>query len=216
MNNKEIKVIDRFSWHKHHGDFAEKYLRLTYLPSLGLGFRKIRKDKKGKKPEGYVLDNKKQRIALIEIKLIRNQKREPRIIHLIKLDETIQRSIRSAKTQLKTIDTDLPKILYIIRDDIFLKPETFRQAIFGKWITVCCGKKTIFNDYSGFYFKSKQDNKMRDDFLSAIICFIPTLRGHTLWVYKNKKAKALPYKLLDKKHVEELWEYDSKSLKRTI
>lgn len=209
-----MRVVNRFSWHKHHGDFAEKYLRYIYFRKLGLSFRKIRKDKNGIKPEGYVLDENGEKIALVEIKLIKSQKRKSGV-HIITIDETIQRAIRSAKKQLRAIDTDLPRIIYLIRDDVFFKEESLRWALFGKWTTVCRGSMTIFNGYSGFYPRTREDNKFRDNLLSAVICYLPTLKGYSLWVYQNKDATSVPTKLLDKKNAEEIWNYNSHSLKRT-
>ena len=129
---KNMRVVNRFSWHKQHGDFAEKYLRNNYFRDIGLKFRKIRKDKEGKKPDGYILDKNSQKIAIVEIKLIKSQKRKPGIVQEITLNETIMRAIHRAKKQLDTINENLPKIIYLIRDDIFLKPETIRWAIFGR------------------------------------------------------------------------------------
>lgn len=78
------------------------------------------------------------------------------------------------------------------------------------------GGETVFNDYSGFDSKTREDNKMRDEVLSAIICFVPILKGYKLWVYRNKLARSLPNRLLDENHIEELWDYDGACLKRVI
>ena len=51
-NNFDTGLVNRFSWHKNNGDFAEFYFRNNYFKWIGLNFRKIRKDKKGKKPDG--------------------------------------------------------------------------------------------------------------------------------------------------------------------
>lgn len=210
-----IKLVNRFSWHKNHGDFAEKHLRYKYFKNIGFSFRKIRKDKKGKKPEGYVLNTFGKRIAIAEIKLITSQKRIPGV-HIITLDETICRAIKKAKIQLKTINNNLPKIIYIIRDDVFFKAETLRWALFGKWMTLNREGKTIFNGYSGFFPRNKEDDKFRDNLISAVICYIPTLTGYSLWIYRNKNAPQIPNKLLDKKHIEEFWDYDSGRLKQVL
>lgn len=88
---------------------------------------------------------------------------------------------------------------------MFFKPEIVRRAIFGKLITIDNSQKgAVFNNYSGFYYKRKKDNKMSDDLISAIICFIKTVEGHKLWIYRNKNINLLPNKLLDKKNIEEL------------
>jgi len=215
MKNKisTIKVVNRFSWHKNPGDFAEKHVRSKYFKDIGFGFRKIRKDKKGKKPEGYILGTAGKRIALVEIKLITRQKRA-RGVHIITLDETIRKAIKKAKVQLRTINSNLPKIIYIIRDDVFLKPETLRWALFGKWMTVDRGGKTIFSGYSGFFPKNKEDNKFRDNLISAVVCYIPTLTNYSIWIYRNKNAPKIPNKLLDKKHLKEFWDYDSSGLEK--
>lgn len=67
---KDIQIVNLFSRYKNKGDVAEKYLRKNYFETLSLYFRKIRKSKEGKKPEGYVLDKNNKKIALVEIKCI--------------------------------------------------------------------------------------------------------------------------------------------------
>lgn len=210
-----MRVVNRFSWHKNPGDFAEKYLRQKYIKGLGLSFRKIRKDKIGRKPDGYILDSKGKKIALAEIKLVKYQRRSPGI-QRITLDETIQRSIRSSKRQLRNINTGLPKIIYLIRDDPFMKPGTLRWAIFGKEVMMVRGGRTIFSGYSGLHPRYKEDDKFRDDTIAAVICYIPMLKDYCLWIYRNKNAQPIPAKLLDKSHIEELWDYNSKGLKRIM
>ena len=218
MKNKTLqtKLVNRFSWHKHSGDFAEKHLISKYFKDIGFSFRKIRKDKNGKKPDGYILNSARKKVALAEIKLITSKKRVQGV-HITTLDETIRKAIKKAKTQLRTINSNLPKIIYIIRDDVFLKSGTLRWALFGKWKTVISrGGKTIFNDYSGFFPQNKEDNKFRDNLISAVICYMPTLTGYSIWIYRNKNAPKIPKKLLNKKHLEEFWDYDSSELKQVF
>lgn len=212
---RDISIVSRFSWHKGAGDFAEGYFRRTYFKGIGLRFRKIRKDRKGKKPDGYVLDQSKIKIALAEIKLIKFKKRSAGV-QLIKTDSTISNALRGAKKQLKAIDDKYPKIIYLIRDESFFKPITVRQAIFGKWKTTTLGEIIVFNNHSGLDYKSREDNKLRDTVISAIICYIPVMKGYKLWIYRNQLAKPVPNVFLDKSHIEELWDYDGASLRRII
>lgn len=218
----DIGLTDRFTWHKNAGDFAEKYFRKNYFSKLGLKFRKIRKDKKGEKPDGYILNKNNQKIALAEIKLIERKVRKLEIVQAINTDETVKNDIRKGKSQLKVIDCNLPKIIYLIGDDIFVKSIMIRMAIFGKWIImnsfVDGRRKTIFEGHSGFYPKFKEDNKMGDNIISAIICYKPLLKGYKLYIFRNKGSIPLPGILLDKTHIAEIWDYSSNtsmiSLKR--
>ena len=210
---KDIGLTNRFTWHTNAGDFAEKYLRKNYFSKLGLKFRKIREDKEGEKPDGYILNRNNQKIALAEIKLIESKVRKLGITQSIKTDETICRAIRKAKKQLKTIDDNLPKIIYLIGDDIFVKPEIVKIAIFGKlqivMRTINGKRQTIFEGHSGFYEKLKEDNKMYDNLISAIVCYKPTLSGYKLYTFRNKGSVPLPNILLDKRHIVEMWDYSS-------
>lgn len=221
-SKNSILLVNRFSWHRESGDFAERHFRQNYFSGIGLSFRKIRKDRKGQKPDGYVLEKSKNRIAVVEIKLIQyNKKYNTKAggklqLQRITTDATTRAAIRKAKKQLQCVATDLPKIVYLIRDDSFLKSYILRAAIFGNWKTVMRGDEVIFNGHSGFDKKTKEDNKMRDRILSAIICFVPLLNGYKLWVYRNKLAKPIPKKFLDRTHIEELWDYDVSSLKKII
>lgn len=122
----DIGLIGRFTEHKNAGDFAEAFLRKYYFPELGLKFRKIRKDKKGKKPDGYILNKNNKKIALAEIKLIKKKVRTLGIVQDIQTDITIHKAIRKAKKQLRTIKNNLPKVIYLIGDDLFVKPTTIR------------------------------------------------------------------------------------------
>jgi len=209
----DIGLTGRFTWHKNAGDFAEKYFRKNYFSKIGLKFRKIRKNKEGKKPDGYILNKNNRKIALAEIKLIKSKVRKPGIAQFIKIDETIRRSIKKAKKQLKTIDDNLPKIIYLIGDDIFVKPKIVKIAIFGKLkivIRIIDGKRqTIFAGHSGFYEKFKKDNKMYDNLISAVICYKPTLKGYKLYIFRNKGSVPLPIIFLDKRHIAEMWDYSS-------
>lgn len=213
--NFDVVVVNRFSWHKNCGDFAESYFKRNYFKELNLSFRKIRKDKKGKKPDGYILDSNRDKIAVVEIKLIQNQDRETNEAQFIKIDETITRSIKSAKKQLHTIDEDLPRVVYLILDDISARFEMVKIAIFGKRITIDNTiHGTIYNGYSGFYKKYREDNKLRDNLISAIICYKKTLNSCEIYIIRNSDSIKLPSVLRDKKHLKELWDYNSKRLKR--
>ncbi len=211
-----MRVVNKFSWHESPGDFAERYFLRHYFRNVGLRFRKIRKDKQGKKPDGYIKDASGKRIAVAEVKLITYHHRSPGI-QRITLDTTVKRHIHTAKKQLRTETSELPKIIYLIGDDSFFKPVIFRSALFGKWNTVVRGGVgQVFNGHSGFFSKSKTDDKFHDGLISAVICYIPTMRDYTLWIYRNRDSLHLPKILLDRKHIGELWDYDSRKLRQII
>lgn len=214
MANINLPIVKRFSGHKNPGDFAERYFRQNYFKGIGLKFRKIRKDKKGKKPDGFVLDKKQNMIALAEIKLIEYKNRGNEF-QRINTDDTVRNSILGAKKQLKAMNIDLPRIIYLIRDDTFLNPEALRQAIFGKQEMIVQGGEIVFNYYSGFNYKTRKNNKMMSNTISGIICYVPMMNEYKLWVYINKQAKPVPNELLDSKHVEELWDFDGICLKKS-
>ncbi len=204
-----MRVVNSFSWHKQHGDFAERHLRQNYFKKLCLSFRKIRKDKNGTKPDGYIL-NGDQKIALAEIKLIKYQKQKSTsgpIMPKITVDATVRRTISRAKKQLRAINTKLPKIIYLINDAAFLNQEMIRCGIFGKWITTLQDDNILRGGHSGLYTENKNDNKFHDNIVSAIICYVPKLKEYNLWIYLNKNSIPIPQELLDKNHIEELWEY---------
>jgi len=214
-----MRITKRFSWHPRSGDFAEKYFRKVYLPSLGLNFRKIRKDKKGSKPDGWILLGKKK-IALAEIKLITyNDRSETAHKGVVKItiDETIQHAISSAKKQLKNIKTILPKILYLILDDPFANSKSILDATFGPWITVECAGKTVYNGQRGFHPRKKypQDNKILGDWLSAMLCLIPDTERYKLLLFRPQNSIKLPDKILPIETIEETWEYSENSLIQT-
>ena len=71
---KNLRVVNRYSYHKYSGDFAEKHFYRNYFKSIGLSFRKIRKDKIGRKPDGYIKDCHGNKIAIAEIKLVKYRK----------------------------------------------------------------------------------------------------------------------------------------------
>jgi hypothetical protein len=217
QNNFDIGVVNRFSWHKNHGDFAELYFRKNYFKGLDLSFRKIRKDKRGKKPDGYILDKDKNKIAVAEIKLIKSQNQTTNAIHSIKIDETITRAIKGAKKQLQIVKDDLPKVIYLILDDIFSKFKTVKTATFGKWITIHDTiHGTIYNGYSGLCTKYAKNNKLRDNLISAIVCYKKTQNSYKIYIIKNSDSIKLPFVLLDKKHLEEFWDYNFKRLKKSF
>lgn len=208
-----LRVVNRFSWHGQPGDFAERYLRNVYFPSLGLRFRKIRKDKQGPKPDGYVLQNGRK-IALIEIKLV-TLVRRARGVQRITVSETVRTAIRQAKRQLGQILSKLPRIIYLIRDEPFFRSETAKCAIFGEHISVDRGGRRIYDGYAGFYPPNREDNKFRDGALSGVICFVPGLRNHNyeLWIYRNRVAPRILRILLDGRHVREFWDATSNGLR---
>lgn len=154
---RHIRVVGRFSWHEQPGDFAERWFLRNYFRGINLSFRKIRKDKNGKKPDGFVLDQKRK-VALAEIKLIKRREREPGV-QKITTDDTVKSAIDKAKKQLGAINSELPKIIYIIGDDTFLKPESLRSGIFGK--------RKILSD------------GMEKSPLKATLVFIPTTKRTT-------------------------------------
>lgn len=199
----KLRVINRFE----DGDFAEEYFRKRYFSSLGFSFRKIRRDKSGLKPDGWVLKNHKK-VALAEIKLIRFQ------THIgagrVTVDKTIKNLIHLAKKQLKNISTPLPKICYLIGDDIFVESTSILQALFGKWIIIDRrGVGIIFRNYKGFHPNYSQYNKFRDNVLSAVICYLHLNREYELLVFQNQFAPSVPVELLDEDNIKEWWVYTS-------
>lgn len=206
----DIGIVNRFSQHKCPGDFAETYFRKNYFKGLDLNFRKIRKDKNGVKPDGYILNNDKNKIAVAEIKLIKNQEKQSDEAYLVTIDETITRTIKKAKKQLKTIG-GLPKIVYLILDDISARFKTVKSAILGRWITETNSNgKIIYNNYSGLRNKESEDNKLRDNLLSAVVCYKKTLNSYKIYIIRNTDSIDLPRVLLDQKHLIELWGYNCK------
>lgn len=210
-----MRVVSRFKKKKNSGEKAELYLRKKYFPHLDLKFRKIRKDKVGRKPEGWILE-KGQKIALAEIKLIEYQtksKGSPNF-SAIHVDRTVQKTISYAKKQLVTIKTKLPKLLYLIADETFVDADTILDAIFGPWTITERAGKIIFQGPRGINpstsKKYKQDQKFSDNLLTAIICYIPHTDGHRIWLFENRSSIQLPNILRDKKNLEEFWVYNNK------
>lgn len=198
---KRIRLLNRFK----NGYFAEEYFRKKYFPGLGLSFRKIRKDKNGLKPDGWILKNQ-EKIALAEIKLIKFQ------THLgigrVTVDRTIKHSISQAKKQLKSILTHLPKLLYLIGDDVFVESVSILRALFGDWIIIeRQGVGVIFSGYKGFHPNYFQHNKFRDNALSGAICYLLLDKGYELLVFQNQFASLIPVELLNKRNVKEWWVY---------
>lgn len=209
-----IPIVNRFSYHKSPGDFAESYFRRTYFKNIGLGFRKLWRDKEGEKPDGFILNCKRERIAIAEIKLIQYNRRVGEGFHRLHTPQTVRQAMRKARQQLHAVKADLPKIIYLIRDDSFLKSRVLKIAIFGDLVTVFCGDEILFQGHSGFRNKTRSDNKFRNNDVSAVICFVPLQRGYKLWIYKNELATPIADVILDKSHCEELWSYDGTFLKR--
>lgn len=207
------RMINRFSWHKQHGDFAEQHLLRKYFPLLNLKFRKIRKDKIGKKPDGWIIENNKK-IALAEIKLIKYKQLKTGIVQKINTPKTIERAINYSKNQLKNINTELPKITYLLGDEIFFNETSIRWAIFGPEILKEKNGKVIYRGPKGLV--EKRYNLFRDDILSAVICYILTTNGYEIWVFKNSTSKELPKKLFDLNNLKIFYNYDGSSLKKTI
>jgi len=198
------------------GNLEELNFRKTYFKGLGLKFIKINEDSKGQKPDGYILDSNKNKIAVAEIKLIKKQERisdDKFKLHPINIDKTILSSIREAKKQLRTIKSDLPKMVYLILGDSFASLKTAKLAIFGKFITSYCGNQKIYEGYSGFCKRFHENNKFRDDLLSAIVCYKKTLNSYEVYIFQNSDSIQFPKILQDKKHLKELWDYNSKRLK---
>ncbi len=209
-----MRITKRFSWHKKSGEYAEDFLRKKFFPSLGLKLRKIRKDKKGTIPDGWIL-REKQKIALAEIKLIKySPSSDLEHVHRITIDKAIQGAIDGSKKQLKDFDTKLPKILYLILDDSYADSRMVLKAAFGPWITVIRGGKTIYNGPRGFHpeKKAKQDNKILGSWLSAIFCYIPDTDGHKLLLFKPKNPAEIPNELMPTEAMQEIWEYSETSV----
>lgn len=209
-----MRITKRFSWHKNSGEFAENFLRKKFFPSLGLRLKKIRKDKKGRIPDGWILQDK-QKIALAEIKLIKYSPTSGlERVHRVTIDKAIQDAIDRAKKQLKNFDTTLPKILYLILDDPYADSRAVLDAAFGPWITVTRGEKTIFNGPRGFHptKKAKQDNKILGSWLSAIFCYISDTRGHKLLLFRPQNPAKISDRLMPIEAIEEIWEYSESSV----
>jgi len=112
-------------------------------------------------------------------------------------------------------DGDLPRVVYLILDDIFAKFKTVKTAIFGKWITINnTNDGIVYNGYSGLCNKYEEDNKLRDNLISAVICYKKTLNSYEIYIIQNSDSIKLPPVLRDKKHLKELWSYNSKRLKQ--
>jgi len=211
-----MRITKRLSWHKKSGDFAENFLRKKFFPSLGLKFRKIRKDKKGKIPDGWILRGR-QKIALAEIKLIKySPNSDLKSVHRVTIDKAIQDAIASAKKQLKDFTTTLPKILYLILDDSFADSRSVLDAAFGPWITVTRDGKTIFNSPRGSHptKKAAQDNKIFGSWLSAIFCYLPDTEGYKLLLFKPQNPANVPDELMPTEAIQEIWEYSETSARK--
>ena len=210
-----MRITKRFSWHKQSGDFAESFLRKSFPSSLGLRFRKIRRDKKGKKPDGWILRDK-QKIALSEIKLITySAKSALKGVHRVSIDRTIQRALARAKEQLQSIKTTLPKIIFLILDDPFANSRSILDAAFGPWITVTRAEKIIFNGPRGFHQtqRTSQDNKIFKNWLTAIFCYIPDTSGYKLLLFQQHNPPTkLPDELMQTEAIQEIWEYSQTSV----
>lgn len=217
-----MRVVKLFSYQKEAGIRAENYLIEKFFPSLGLVFEKIPKNE-GNTPDGWILDDG-QKIALAEIKLIRHEKETKHQlssgaigVHLIEIDKTIQSRISSAKKQLKTVETNLPKILYLVLDDSFADSRSVLDAAFGPWVTVTrISGQTIYNGPRGFHptEKMKQDNKILGDWVSAIFCYLHDTDGYKLLLFRRAEGKILPTKLMPTEAIEEIWEYSETSIVR--
>ncbi|MBU0577363.1 hypothetical protein KKF73_02270, partial [Patescibacteria group bacterium] len=193
----------------------EEFLRKKYFKQLGLSFRKIRKDKKGNIPDGWILNSKNERIALAEIKLIKESFKDMKGgVMTITIDKTILNKIKKAKKQLKTIKTDLPKLIYFIVDDSFVSPRIIADALFGPWITIENEGKVIYDGPRGLNLKSskkyQQDNKFKDDYLSGIVFYVSQSDSYKIWLFQNKNSVPIPQSLFDKHKLVELWSYENK------
>jgi hypothetical protein len=212
-----MRITKRFSWHEHGGDFAENFLRKNFFSSLGLRFRKIRRDKLGKKPDGWILRGK-QKIALSEIKLIQySPKNNLKGVRWNTIDRTIQHAIAGAKPQLQNIKTTLPKIIFLIFDDPFAKARSVLDAVFGPWITVERGGKIIFNGPRGFHptQKTAQDNIIFGNWLSAIFCYIPDTDGYKILLFQQQNPPVkIPDELMPTEAIQERWEYSETLVKK--
>lgn len=203
------RIVNRFSWHSDFGNFAEKDFRRNYFVPIGLQCRKIKIDNKNKKPDIYIKDSKYQNIAIAEIKAIKYKEYGDGCSY-INIIETINYAIVRAKKQLASFKSELPKIIYLIGDNSFVKPKTLIPSIFGKWKTkINRNGQIIFNNYSGLDLCDSKDNIMADNLISAIICYIPLLdKSYDIWSIFNKDSVKIPNKLIDKKHIKKCWEYN--------
>lgn len=131
------------------------------------------------------------------------------------IDETITRSIKSAKKQLQAVNSNLPKVVYLILDDTFACFKIVKIAVLGKIKTIIRNNtgEITYNNYSGLCNKYREDNKLRDNLISAVVCYKKTLNSYELHIIQNSDSVKLPIILQDKKHLKELWDYNSKGLK---
>jgi hypothetical protein len=218
VKNMEIPQ-KTFGRNKKSGLKAENYLIENFFPSQGLSFEKIPECEQ-KTPDGWVL-HKEERIALVEIKFIQQSADEDGC-RIITIDKTIQRAISSAKKQLKSIRTELPKILYLIMDDHFADFNSFIDAAFGpnieEHIALDNGESIkIYSGRRGFHpaQKKHQDNKILGNWVSAIFCCYLNRfedKKQELIILKLKDEE-IPKVLLENKK-SEIWEYDKKYIIR--
>lgn len=210
-------IVGRYNWPSRSGHYAENFLIKKFFPSLGLRFRKIRKDKRGPVPDGWILRDK-QKIALAEIKLIKYSfSNDTQKVHRITIDSAIQDAIDRAKKQLKNFDTELPKILYLIFDDSFANSRSVLVAAFGPWRTIIRDGRIIYNGPRGFHptQKAEQDNKILGSWLSAIFCYIQDTNKYKLLLFKPQNLTKIPDELMPIEAIQEIWEYSETTIVRT-
>jgi hypothetical protein len=192
-----------------NGDEAEKFLIKKYIPSLGLKCRKIKEESR---PDIWVLNNKNEKVALAEIKFIKNRSEVGREIDFSMVVKTINGSLHGAKKQLKSIKTNLPKIIYLIIDEKCIHYKEVLWAMFGPTIIVTNRPegKIIKNCFRSFDAKEgrkyKQDRVFRDHLLSAIIC-LPKKEGYKPWIFRDNITINIPEELLDSKNLNKYGVY---------
>lgn len=210
-----MRVVNQFSAYKESGDVAERFILEIYFPRIGLRFEKLPRRESTPTPEGYVLDNGTRK-ALIEVKLCTYNKRLIGAgFQRLNINKKIYDKIKDAKKQLQSITErhTFPKIVYIVADDGFVNPRNLACGIFGPVITIF---PECITGHESFFSKWYLRNQFHDNFLSAIVCYVPTVNGYKLWVYTNELSNKIPEQLLDKNHIEELWIYNSKNLEALL
>ncbi len=190
-----------------NGTDAEKFFITTYLDSHHLGFEKI-KETNTKTPDGYITDRNRRRIALIEVKLVTHGKRESHGPEEEKIHKTIGRQISKAKKQLKQIETNLPKVVYLIGDDPAIESNSLKRALFGEWMSQIYERAgLVFNWYKGFHPVYRKSNKFRDDVLSGVICLVSDGSSFKSIVVENNTFQNLPFELIDNTDIIEHTQY---------
>ncbi len=188
------RVVNKFSWHKRKGNFAAEELYNNLSKEFGLCFEIINPQGNGNHPDAWVHFDGKH-IALAEVKMVEYQSPRFTGVRSITTHDTVRRQISKAKKQLRSRETDLPRVLYLVCDASFTDDEVIAWAIFGPLITVIGqDDRTIYSGYRGLHAKKRmrQDDKFLDGLLSAIICVREYDDRRLYSVFQNMTSARLP------------------------